>query len=426
MEIIITILYLLLFIFIIKRLAFFRTSIISSGWFTAVFIFKTIAGILLGVIYKYYFNGGDTHLYFENAEIMFGVFKTNPEHFFKMLFAVDDPELKPYYLLLKEWENYAYFYNDSHSIIRLNALMRLFSFGIYEVHIIFFSFLSLTGLTCLFKTFIHFLPDVQKSLFASTFLVPSILFWSSGILKEGLLMFGIGTLLFSKLQMIHLGKKRYALLVLVSVIILMFLKVYVLLILLPGVIAWMWSSRSGYAVIILKFLVTYSLFIILFFNLKLISPNLDAVSIIYHKQNNSIRFTEFMKSKSIISPPVIENSLPDLLIKSPVAFSKAMFQPFVTQAHNPFSWMAAVENLMLILFLMVALIYASPPGREALPLFLLALFFVILLYALIGFTTANAGSLVRYKMPALPFLLFISIALLNRKKFRSRFKFFNN
>ncbi|MBK6543548.1 MAG: hypothetical protein IPG10_20255 [Flavobacteriales bacterium] len=45
-------------------------------------------------------------------------------------------------------------YNDAHTTIRLNAFLRLFSFGHIHVHTVFACFLSTIGLVALYKAFV--------------------------------------------------------------------------------------------------------------------------------------------------------------------------------------------------------------------------------------------------------------------------------
>ncbi len=411
MEHILTALYLAVFVFIIGRLPLFRVPGMSQRPFQYIFILKVGAGVFLGLLYKYYFNGGDTHVYFRNAEIMYGFASEDLGVYFKMLFAVNDPALKAYYDQMLDWDNLDYFYNDSHTIVRLNALMRIFSFGVYNVHVIFFSFLSLIGLTCLYRCFLHFLPRRRNMLLAGVFLVPSVLCWSSGILKEGLLMFGMGVLFYSNLQMIHAGKKYYALPAVIAIMVLMFLKVYVLILLFPGIVAWLWSVHSPPRLVVLKFCLTYGALVILLLGARWINPNLNAVSVLYWKQVNSVKLAEAMQSRSSIEPPAIEPSFLSLVLNAPEALFRTFWQPSFAQVHNPFAIMAAAENALMLLALILTAIFYSRPPPGSLQILLVCVFFTASLYILVGFTTATAGSLVRYKMPALPFLAFILISL---------------
>ena len=204
MEYLLTSFYAVVFLVIILKWSFFKTENISSKYFGAVFILKILAGILLGYLYQKYFNGGDTYVFFNDANTMFAIGKSHPVDFIKMLSGFgNDHDLKAYYSQLKNWNNHEYFYTDSKTIIRINAAIRIFTFGYYNVHVVFFCFLSLTGLNGLFKIFSGFCARKEKELFVAIFLVPSVLFWTSGILKEGILVFALGIFLYSFIKMVN-------------------------------------------------------------------------------------------------------------------------------------------------------------------------------------------------------------------------------
>jgi hypothetical protein len=46
---------------------------------------------------------------------------------------------------------------------------------------------------------------------------------------------------------------------------------------------------------------------------------------------------------------------------------------------------------------------------------------VLILFVLIGFTTPVIGSIVRYKTPAMPFLLMVILLLIDTKKLLNKF-----
>ena len=110
----------------------------------------------------------------------------------------DTPEFQQYYEQMNYWARKidSNIYNDSHTIIRFNTIVRFFSLGYYNVHTVFICFLSLIGLTGIYKTFIPYLQDKKRELLFAVFLLPSALFWGSGVLKEGLIFFALGLLIY--------------------------------------------------------------------------------------------------------------------------------------------------------------------------------------------------------------------------------------
>ncbi len=73
------------------------------------------------------------------------------------------------------------------------------------------------------------------------FLLPSVLFWGSGVLKESLLLFALGTFLLYSMRATRgtIGFPAAALM-LFSLALMFFLKIYVIASLLPGLVAYVW------------------------------------------------------------------------------------------------------------------------------------------------------------------------------------------
>lgn len=236
---------------------FFDVEGISKRTLSFVFILKIICGLILWSVYTFYYKDraiSDIYKYFDASKIMFDALKTNPIHFFKMLTGIGNnaPEFLPYYDKMNFWSRQieSSIYNDSHTIIRFNTLVRFFSFGYYNVHTVFICFLSLIGLTAIYKTFYPLLQDKKQELFISVFLLPSVLFWGSGVLKEGLILFALGLFIYYFNQLF----KFKAIIICLGVGLLLALsKFYVWLSIMPGLIFILWINKSKGTKKILKF-----------------------------------------------------------------------------------------------------------------------------------------------------------------------------
>ncbi|HXP50669.1 MAG TPA: hypothetical protein VN922_11975, partial [Bacteroidia bacterium] len=191
--------YLLLFTIIILKTNLFKLNGLSNKYALVAFYLKLLFGVALWYIYAYHYKNrytSDIFKYFDDGKLMFNVIHTNTSDFFKMLTGVADSNnvITGYYHSMKSWVNGhdSTLYNNSHFIIRLNAFFMFLSMGHYGVHVIFMCFISFLGLTFLYKAFYPYLTDKALYLFATIFLFPSVLLWSSGILKEGLVFLGLG------------------------------------------------------------------------------------------------------------------------------------------------------------------------------------------------------------------------------------------
>jgi hypothetical protein len=150
---------------------------------------------------------------------------------------------------------------------------------------VFICFLSLLGLTGIFKFFLPYFTNKKKELFALLFFIPSVLFWGSGVLKEGLIFFAMGMLLyhFHKLLTQKISFGRVLLIVLFTGLFCI-TKAYLLIILSPALVAHAWIVKTGNRKPVVKYLVVYSSFLAL----TVLQQKIDVPFLLMDKQRQSI------------------------------------------------------------------------------------------------------------------------------------------
>jgi hypothetical protein len=204
-----------------------------------------------------------------------------------MLFGIgnDTPYFDVYYNQMNHWyrEYDSNLYNDSHTIIRFNAVIRLFSMGVYNVHTVFMCFLSLLGLMAIYKTFIPVVKEKSLLLFGAVFMMPSVLFWGSGVLKEGLLFFGLGFLVYYSHKVIYGGWSAKSIFWIVfSIVVLALTKFYVAIAVIPALVANYWIEKTGNKNVLLKYFASY----LLLFSIGLFATN--SLQVLVQKQKDFI------------------------------------------------------------------------------------------------------------------------------------------
>jgi hypothetical protein len=242
---------------------FFEVDGISKKGISMIFILKIISGLALWAIYTYYYKDratADIYKYFDDSRIIADTLWTKPVDYFKLITGIGNntPAFDHYYSDMHYWARKidSSIYNDSHTIIRFNALARLFSLGYYNVHSVFMCFLSLIGLTAIYKAFTPYLQDKKKELILAVFLLPSVLFWGSGVLKEGLIFFALGLLIYHAAKLFVL---RSVIICLVSASLLAFSKFYVWVAIIPGIIFLLWISKTSSKYLLMKFITVFFL-----------------------------------------------------------------------------------------------------------------------------------------------------------------------
>jgi hypothetical protein len=358
---------------------------------------------------------------------MFDALKTNPIHFFKMLSGIGNntPEFLPYYDKMNYWSRQieSSIYNDSHTIIRFNTLLRFFSLGHYHVHTVFICFFSLTGLTAIYKTFYPVLKDKKLELFVVIFLLPSVLFWGSGVLKEGLIFFTLGMFIYFFGQ---LFKTKAIVICLLSGLLLALSKFYVWITIMPGLLFLLWVNKSLGAHKALKFITVFALLGFLGLNIdkytSIQNPlvTLSQKQIEFNKLANGTVSDAFNNTipipGSVTKINTLEPTLTSLITNSPTAFVNTLFRPFLWELNSPMMLLAGIENIIILLFIIICILFIKPLSQIPWEYVLFCLSFVIIQFLIIGSTTPIIGAIVRYKVPALPFLLIAFLLMIDKEK----------
>ncbi|MBK7287757.1 MAG: hypothetical protein IPI95_12040 [Flavobacteriales bacterium] len=272
--------YVAAFLFVIRRWRFFEAPGLPKRTICALFLLKVAVGTALWWIYTYHYpdrSTADIYRFFDDGNVLFSALPDHPGDYFRMLFGIGNDNAhfnEHYYAVMNNWHRKydTGYYNDAHTMIRYSALVRLFSFGVYHVHTVFACFLSLVGLVALYKTFIGFVPEMNRALMAGLFLWPSMLFWGSAPIKEALLFLGLGLFLMGTFKLIvgPLSWKYIGLLVF-GLLVQLVLKSYVLACMVPGLAALWWCRRTGGRHPILKFAATHTMAALLVLGLPIVA-----------------------------------------------------------------------------------------------------------------------------------------------------------
>jgi len=430
MEYLLTLLYTIVFLFILIRAPFFRAEGLSKKTISIIFIVKILAGIIMSLIYTYYYpdrKTADIFKYFDDSKVMYNALFHKPLDYLCMMTGIgnDSPYFNEhYYKIMNNWYRVyeSNIYNESHTIIRFNALIRLFSFGYYNVHTVFMCFLSLIGLVALYKASVNLIKNKNKELIFGIFLLPSVLFWGSGVMKEGLLFFGLGVLIYYFCRILNRFTMASLFWIFASLLLLYYIKFYVFAIILPVLAAHLWIALTNNSATLLKYAIVFVLYFLIGLNLHYIYPGFDALDILVTKQHDFIRLAKYTHSGSLIDIPLLTHNPWNFIMYAPLAFFNTFFRPFISEAGSILVLMAALENLMLFFACIFTLFFLNFRKIDKI-IFFDFMFIVIFMFTLTGLITPVTGAIVRYKVPALPFFMILLIMLIDKEKMIKKFPF---
>jgi hypothetical protein len=422
--------YTALFLLLMRQVQFFsKVPGLTPRWLSLIFLLKVLAGTALWAIYTWIYpdrSNADVFKYFDDSTIMFGALSERPMDYFKMLIGIGNDSQwfsDQYYSVMNNWYRKfeGYLYNDSHTLIRFNALIHLFSFGEFHVHTVFAAFLSLTGMVGIYRAFVGFLGGKERALMIAVFLLPSVLLWGSGVIKESLLFFGLGSFFYVVMNWIQGRINATGLVVMLGTgMLLFFLKFYVLLSLLPALILFGWAYRIPFPSLLTKALVIYGACAALVLSTPYIVPGFDILETIVRKQHDFIGLVKEVGSGSFVMPPLLEPEIWSFISLVPYALYITFFGPLIHSPWNALGLISIAENLFFLAFIAMCLIYRSKVITAPKGLLLSLMLYVILLSLIIGWTTPVMGALVRYRTPLLPFLLIAGLFILDTEKLYRR------
>ena len=291
--------------------------------------------------------------------------------------------------------------NDNRVVIRVNALLNLVTRGSYGLNLLVFLALSWLGSYWLFQLFFG-LSSSKITSYLCAFLVPSTIFWSSGILKEALLIFAIGGFLYSIFRLNQRVRWDMILLGALCLTLLSFLKIYILLTLLPIVlISWLWNRTKSVRITIGSVVAICCLVAL---SHVLLFPEWSFLSTLQGKQFDFIQMAHAVNAGSVVPIIPMDGSLLTIIKLIPLGIWNVLVYPDVGMLKNTQSLVAFLENVFFLLVLL-GVMFRFKGISWRLDWRFPMLLFSLAVFSLVGMTAPVVGAMVRYKAPVLPFLL---------------------
>lgn len=416
-----TLFYLVLFNFLIYRIRWLQLSYFKPWVSQALFNAKFAAGILLWVIYTFYYTdtaNSDIHKFYNDALVLRNVADENVAAFSKLMLGQEDSTTATYTAAMKNWErNFDEApINENRTIIRLNAAIMLLSFRSYFVHILFMCLISFIGWVLLSNSIFSNLQNNASALLALPVLfLPSVLFWTSGVMKEPVLTLGLGLFIHG---LCSPSTIRTILFIALGSVLILASKFYVLACIMPATVAFFVSKRTQtFSAISTRYSLVYLVFLLAAFNVQHVVPRLNPMQMLANKQTHAIKEASYFNAGSRIEITPITGCTRSVTDNIPSAVWNCVARPYLWESKNPMMLLSALENVLVwvvILFCIFLILKHGSFSQANTVLFLLA--FSLSYFALIGISTPVLGNLVRYKTPLVPLLLFGFVLMADLRK----------
>jgi hypothetical protein len=216
----------------------------------------------------------------------------------------------------------------------------------------------------------------------------------------------------------------FSILGLLAAFLLLKIKAYILIAMVPGLLIWVFFNQiqsiknNALRALILP-VVAFLVPIALVGTYTAFSAQLGEYNLDYISQKAEVTRLDMVTNEAYgasFDIGMIEATPIGMLQKFPIATLYGVFSPFLWNASNPMLLLSALEtSYFLVVFLLIVwrtrffgfVVYLF---RDPLLLFLIS--FTLIFGFSLGFTTANFGALVRFKIPMLPFF-FAALGVFN-------------
>lgn len=409
--------YFILILFIANKVKPSVTNSHTAKYFIPALIAKLVGALALGMIYQFHYGGGDTLNYFGDVQRLSESFFEHREATLKVFFYMDE-HMDSEYLSVR---GPLWYYKDPPSffVVRTAFVFGLFCFQSYGAIALMFGAVSFSGVWMMYYTFCFLRPHLYKWFAYGILFMPSIVFWGSGLMKDTLCIAALGWFFYACYKLIY--KNSYTpfvfIIFLVSAFFLIKLKIYILLCFFPSALYWFFLEKTNFSnksmqVFFRPLLLVIGLVITVFtlsnFAESTEKYNMEAIAKTSQVTSSYLLHVSKLENGSGYSlSTTFDGSIGSLVRLIPEAVVVTYFRPFLWESKNPVMLLSALEGFAALILVLSALFYVFKNNSKLLinpPSFVaVSLIFVVLFGTAIGMSTYNFGTLVRYKIPALPF-----------------------
>lgn len=406
----------------------FVTDEVNRVYYFPALTVKIVGAIALGMVYQFYYGSGDTFMYHTyGSRLIWNAFIESPWEGIKLLFASSDNPGDVYH-----YASQIYLFRDSNSytIIRLAAFFDLFTFSAYSATACLFAVFSFVGSWQFYLTFYKQFPHLHGRLAIAAFFIPSVFFWGSGVMKDSVTLACLGVAT-HQIFLIFIQRRWrwFNILMLVGSLLLIFsIRKFILQAYLPSVILWVGFSQVYRirSMVIRVMIVPFVIILLIgsaYYTVIKVGEDDDRYAVTKLAATArvtayDIRYWSGRFAGSGYTLGELDGSFESMARLAPQAINVSLFRPYLWEVKNVLMLFSAVESLALL----IICIYVLGKQRQQIfaafsdPNILFALSFALVFAFAIGVSTYNFGTLVRYKVPLLPFLVTSLILISDYRK----------
>jgi hypothetical protein len=371
-----------------------------------LFLAKIFAGFALGFINIHYYPGNDYEGLNFYGQQEYNLLMQSPGKFFTSTFS------SLYAAKYGGWLSATgSFWNDLENTIlsKLLAIFNIFSRGNYYINNLFFNCIGFLAPVALFRMFSNIYPGRRTLLIIGCFLIPSTLYFSSGLHKDAMVFTAMALYFFSLYCLVYEKTTFRRIMVLVlSFVTILLLRNYTALILFPLTLVFIFTEKYKW-----KPMYAFGAFFMLIILILMFLPQFG-INPLKLLADQRTAFEDLGRANTDLPPMQLRASLGSFIKNFPAAFANVFLRPY-PWALKPI-WLLPFVVEMLGILLIIGYSFFQPPGRRLhQPFILLMVVFAFVMLLIIGFIVTNTGSIIRYRSLYLPFLLIPFLATIGKR-----------
>ncbi|MEP1034886.1 hypothetical protein [Ekhidna sp.] len=400
------------------------TNKTTRKYFFPALSVKIFGALVLGFIYQYYYQGGDTYnYYYWGSKWVWEAFLDSPIQALEIIFGSSEthnPELYQY-------TSRMIFYDTGGAgfVSRVAGFFALFTANTYSTIAIFFALISFMGSWYLFSILSYYHTPRTRYIAIALFFLPSIILWGSGLLKDTLTLGGVCFIVGALIRLIadNRFKATHLSYMILGLYILFMTKIYVLFCLIPCAGIMIFQNfkvqikprplRIILGPILIGTAVLVSAFGINFVN-KGGKYSLDNLIETAEATAWWHGYVSQEESGAGYTLGDYDYSAGGIVKKIIPAINVTLFRPYPWEVKSVFMLFSSFESLIFLIltvYVMFKVRFKDLYKRLSHPLILSLTVFSLTFAFAIGAVTYNFGALVRYKVPILPLYLIVLILL---------------
>jgi hypothetical protein len=388
------------------------------AYFTKGLMVRVFGAIALGLIYFFYYGGGDTTNYFQTSSAYAHLMFNDLDDFWIGWLG----DAKGHFFNFNEETGYpVYSPRDNNSFFVVKLLIPIVTIGLHSYFstAVLVACITYGGLWRLYQTFLQEFPDLKREFAIACLFIPSCVFWGSGLMKDSFTLSAVGWFTYSFYHFFIKKERKlsFALYLFIASFIILAIKPYIFFALLPGSILWLSNNlvkkiKHSFIRMIASPLLLSIAGLLCYVALNQMGESLGAYKL-DTVLDKAVVTQQDMKAEHYGGKSFdigdFDASAGGIASKAPSAIFAGIFRPGIWDVRNPVMLISALENSYLLILTIFLLIKLKVRGffkfltQNSLILFsmLFSLFFAFS----VGLTVANFGSLVRLRIPELPFFV---------------------